>query len=78
MRSRSLEHREMLVDMAAIWELLANDLIKTAKGLERIAKLAWLNSGTRARTRARVSKVTWEMGRQLSARERLADAIMSR
>jgi hypothetical protein len=39
MRSRSLEHREMLVDMAAIWELLANDLIKTAKGLERIAKL---------------------------------------
>jgi hypothetical protein len=32
----------------------------------------------RARTRARVSKVSWEMGRQLSARGRLADAIMSR
>jgi hypothetical protein len=29
----------MLVDMAAIWVWLANDLIKTAEGLERIAKL---------------------------------------
>ena len=32
----------------------------------------------RARTRARVSKVPWEMGSQPSARGRLSDSIMSR
>src|SRR3982075_3038737 len=38
-RSRSLEHREMLLNIAATWESLANDRIKTAEGLERIANL---------------------------------------
>ena len=38
-RSRSLEHREMLLNIAATWESLANDRIKTAEGLERITNL---------------------------------------
>ena len=38
-QSRSPEHRQMLLNIAATWELLANDRIKTAEGLERIAKL---------------------------------------
>ena len=38
-RSRSPEHREMLLNIAATWESLANDRIKTAEGLERIANL---------------------------------------
>ena len=33
------EHREMFLNIAATWESLANDRIKTAEGLERIAKL---------------------------------------
>jgi hypothetical protein len=38
-QSRSPEHRQMLLNIAATWESLANDRIKTAEGLERIAKL---------------------------------------
>ena len=38
-QSRSPEHRQMPLNIAATWELLANDRIKTAEGLERIAKL---------------------------------------
>ena len=38
-QSRLLEHRQMLLNIAATWESLANDRIKTAEGLERIAKL---------------------------------------
>ena len=38
-QSRSPRHRQMLLNIAATWELLANDRIKTAEGLERIAKL---------------------------------------
>ena len=38
-QSRLPEHRQMLLNIAATWELLANDRIKTAEGLERIAKL---------------------------------------
>jgi hypothetical protein len=38
-RSRSPEHREMLLNIAATWESLAKDRIKTAEGLERIASL---------------------------------------
>ena len=44
-QSRSPEHRQMLLNIAATWEslandrMLANDRIKTAEGLERIAKL---------------------------------------
>jgi hypothetical protein len=38
-QSRSAEHREMFLNIAATWESLANDRIKTAEGLERIAKL---------------------------------------
>ena len=33
------KHRQMLLNIAATWESLANDRIKTAEGLERIAKL---------------------------------------
>jgi hypothetical protein len=33
------EHRQMLLNMAVTWESLANDRIRTAEGLERIAKL---------------------------------------
>ena len=43
-QSRSAEHRQMFLNIAATWESLANDRIKTAEGLERIAKLekaAW-------------------------------------
>ena len=36
---RSPQHRDMLVNMAATWDRLAEDRIKTAKGLERIADL---------------------------------------
>jgi len=36
---KSPQHREILLDMAATWERLAEDRIKTAKGLERIADL---------------------------------------
>jgi hypothetical protein len=36
---RSPPHRDMLVNMAATWDRLAEDRIKTAKGLERIADL---------------------------------------
>ena len=41
---RFSQHREMLLSMAAAWDSLANDRIKTEEGLERIAKLenaAW-------------------------------------
>jgi hypothetical protein len=38
-RSRSPKYREMLLNIAAAWESLANDRIKTAEGLERIANL---------------------------------------
>ena len=38
-RSRSSQHRDMLLDMAATWESLADDRIKTAGGLKRIAIL---------------------------------------
>jgi hypothetical protein len=38
-QSRSAQHREMFLNIAATWESLANDRIKTAEGLERIAKL---------------------------------------
>ena len=38
-QSRSAEHRQMLMNMAVTWESLANDRIRTAEGLERIAKL---------------------------------------
>jgi hypothetical protein len=38
-RSRSAEHREMLLNIAATWESLADDRIKTTEGLERIANL---------------------------------------
>jgi hypothetical protein len=38
-QSRSAEHRQMLLNMAVTWESLANDRIRTAEGLERIAKL---------------------------------------
>ena len=33
------EHRQMPLNIAATWESLANDRIKTAECLERIAKL---------------------------------------
>jgi septation ring formation regulator EzrA len=36
---RFSQHREMLQSMAAAWESLADDRIRTAEGLERIAKL---------------------------------------
>jgi hypothetical protein len=36
-QSRSAEHRQMLQNIAATWESLANDRIRTAEGLERIA-----------------------------------------
>jgi hypothetical protein len=36
---RSPQHRDMLINMAATWESLAADRIKTAEGLERIANL---------------------------------------
>jgi hypothetical protein len=38
-KSRLAEHRQMLLNMAATWESLPNDRIRTAEGLERIAKL---------------------------------------
>ena len=38
-QSRSAEDRQMLLNMAVTWESLANDRIRTAEGLERIAKL---------------------------------------
>ena len=47
-RSRSLEHREMLLNIAATWESLANDRIKTAEGLERIAREALINAAMRS------------------------------
>ena len=37
-QSRSAEHRQTLLNIAATWESLANDRIRTAEGLERIAK----------------------------------------
>jgi hypothetical protein len=33
-RSRSSQHRDMLLNMAATWESLADDRIKTAEGRE--------------------------------------------
>jgi hypothetical protein len=33
------QHREMLLDIAAAWDSLANDRIKTTEGLARIAEL---------------------------------------
>ena len=36
--ARFSQHRKMLLNMATAWETLANDRIKTAEGLERIAK----------------------------------------
>jgi hypothetical protein len=44
------QHREMLLNMAAAWETLANDRIKTAEGLERIAKLE--NAARKSRKRS--------------------------
>jgi hypothetical protein len=38
-QSRSAEHRQMLLNIAATWESLADDRIRTAEGLERIARL---------------------------------------
>ena len=38
-KSRSSEHRDMLLNMAATWESLPADRIKTAEGLKRIAIL---------------------------------------
>jgi len=35
-KSRSSEHRDMLLNMAATWESLADDRIKTAEGLKRM------------------------------------------
>ena len=35
-QSRSAEHRQMVQNIAATWESLANDRIKTAEGLERL------------------------------------------
>jgi hypothetical protein len=37
-RSRSSQHRDMLLDMAATWESLADDRIKTAEGLQGASK----------------------------------------
>lgn len=34
--ARFSQHREILLNMAAAWETLANDRIKTAEGLERM------------------------------------------
>jgi hypothetical protein len=36
-QSRSAEHRQMPLNIAATWESLANDRIRTAEGLGRIA-----------------------------------------
>ena len=38
-QSRSAEHRQMLLNMAVTCRSLANDRIRTAEGLERIAEL---------------------------------------
>jgi hypothetical protein len=38
-KSKSSQHRDMLMNMAATWESLADNRIKTAEGLRRIASL---------------------------------------
>jgi hypothetical protein len=48
-KSRSSEHRDMLLNMAATWESLADDRIKTAEGLKRIASLE--NAARKSRKR---------------------------
>jgi hypothetical protein len=48
--ARFSQHREILLNMAAAWETLANDRIKTAEGLERIAKLE--NAARKSRKRS--------------------------
>ena len=50
-KSRSSEHRDMLLNMAATWESLADDRIKTAEGLKRIASLE--NAARKSRSVAR-------------------------
>ena len=47
---RFSQHREMLLNMAAAWDSLANDRIKTEEGLERIAKLE--NAARKSRKRS--------------------------
>jgi hypothetical protein len=46
---RDRQHRDMLLDMAATWESLADDRIKTAEGLKRIAILE--NAAPKSRKR---------------------------
>ena len=48
-KSRSSEHRDMLLNVAATWESLADDRIKTAEGLKRIASLE--NAARKSRKR---------------------------
>jgi hypothetical protein len=48
--ARFSQHREILLNMAAAWETLANDGIKTAEGLERIAQLE--NAARKSRKRS--------------------------
>jgi hypothetical protein len=48
-RSRSSQHRDMLLNMAAAWESLADDRVKTAEGLMRIANLE--NAARKSRKR---------------------------
>jgi hypothetical protein len=48
-KSRSSEHRDMLLNMAATWESLADDRIRTAEGLKRIASLE--NAARKSRKR---------------------------
>jgi len=48
--ARFSRHREMLLKMATAWETLANDCIKTAEGLERIAQLE--NTARKSRKRS--------------------------
>jgi hypothetical protein len=48
--ARFSQHREMLLNMAVAWETLANDCIKTAEGLGRIAKLE--NAARKSRKRS--------------------------
>jgi hypothetical protein len=49
-RSGSPEHRNMLLDIAATWESLAKDRIKTTEGLERIANLEKAARKSRSRS----------------------------
>jgi hypothetical protein len=48
--ARFSQHRKMLLNMATAWETLANDRIKTAEGLERIAQLE--NAARKSRKRS--------------------------